>query len=154
MKAEELGVEVFPGYAGADVIYDENGAVSGVITGDMGITKSNQPGDMYMRGMEIRAKQTIFAEGCRGSLTEKVKSSFKLAVGKDPQTYGIGLKEIWQVKDENCVPGFVQHSLGWPLPHDVYGGSFLYHMAPNLVHLGLIVGLGYKNPHLNPYEEF
>lgn len=156
-QAEELGVEVLPGIAGDKVIFNENGAVGGVVTGDFGWGKDGQKKDNFSPGIKIIAKQTIFTEGARGSLTERLKKHFKL--DKDAvstQQYGIGLKEVWQVKEGNPFfnEGEVMHTTGWPLTSDVYGGTFTYHMKPNLVHLGMVVGLDYTNTYLNPYEEF
>lgn len=156
-QAEELGVEVLSGIAGDKVIFNENGAVGGVVTGDFGWAKDGQQKDNFSPGIKIKAKQTIFTEGARGSLTERLKKQFKL--DKDAistQQYGLGLKEVWQVKEGNPLfkEGHVQHTAGWPLTTDVYGGSFCYHMKPNLVHLGMVIGLDYTNPYLNPYEEF
>lgn len=121
---------------------------------DMGIGKDGQPRDSFTRGMELHAKQTLFAEGVRGSCSEDLISKFNLRDGKCPQTYGLGLKEVWRIPQEKFKPGLIQHTFGWPLPHDVYGGSFLYHMEPDLVLVGLVVGLDYKNPYLNPYMDF
>jgi electron-transferring-flavoprotein dehydrogenase len=157
-QAEELGVEIYPGFAASEVLYDENGAVRGVATRDSGIAKDGRLKDSYTRGVELRAKHTLFAEGARGSCSEEVIAKYKLRQGRDVQTYGIGLKEVWQIPEEKLRSGFVMHTVGWPLQHspfsDVYGGSFLYHMKPNLIMLGLVVGLDYKNPYLNPYREF
>ena len=157
-QAEELGVEILPGIAGDKVLYDEGESrVIGIRTGDMGIGKDGEKKSSYEQGIDIMAKQTVFSEGCRGSLTEGLKAKFDLEKDSvSTQQYGIGLKEIWQVAENNPYfsEGAVQHSIGWPLTTDLYGGSFLYHMGPNLIHLGLVVGLDYKNPYLNPYEEF
>eukprot|EP00055_Hartaetosiga_balthica_P016791 m.107878 g.107878 ORF g.107878 m.107878 type:complete len:618 (+) comp9181_c1_seq2:141-1994(+) len=155
---EEIGVEVFPGFSADEVLYGPNGEVKGIATKDMGINKDGTPKPTFARGMELRARQTIFAEGCRGSCSEEVIEKFNLRDGKQPQTYGIGIKEVWRVTDEHFKPGLVQHSLGWPLQHSLmdktYGGSFLYHMGDNLVHVGMVVGLDYQNPYLSPYDEF
>lgn len=153
-QAEELGVEIYPGFAADEVIYNETGAVMGIATKDVGIGKNGEAKDTYARGMELRGRQTLFAEGCRGSCSEEVISKFSLREGKDMQTYGIGLKEVWEIPDANFESGYIQHSIGWPLTSDVYGGTFLYHMAPNKVMLGMVVGLDYKNPYLSPYQEF
>ncbi|VVN97562.1 electron transfer flavoprotein-ubiquinone oxidoreductase [Pseudomonas fluorescens] len=153
-QAETLGVEVYPGFAGAEVLYDENGAVRGVATGDMGRTRSGEPGPAYQPGMELRAKYTLFAEGCRGHLGKELEAKFKLRDGVDPQTYGIGLKELWEVSPERHEKGLVVHTTGWPLPSDTYGGGFVYHLENNLVSVGYVVGLNYTNPHLSPFEEF
>ena len=157
-KAEELGVEIYPGFAAAEVLFnDEDGAnssVRGIATGDMGIGKNGEKTARYAPGMELHAKYTFFAEGCRGSLGKGLQQRFRLNDGRDPQTYGIGLKELWEVKPERHQPGLVVHSAGWPLKSDTYGGSFLYHMENNLVAVGFVVGLAYTNPYLNPFEEF
>jgi len=120
----------------------------------VGIGKDGARKSNYSRGMELAAKQTLFAEGARGSCSEEVMARFNLREGKDPQTYGLGLKEVWRIPAERCKPGLIQHTFGWPLQTDVYGGSFLYHMAPDLVLCGFVVGLDYANPYLNPYNEF
>jgi electron-transferring-flavoprotein dehydrogenase len=153
-QAESLGVEIYPGFPGAEVLYDANGAVCGVATGDMGVGKDGQPTDRYQQGMELRAKQTLFAEGCRGSLTKTLISKFNLAESCDPQTYGIGIKELWEVDPKNHKPGTVIHTIGWPLSQDIYGGSFLYHLENNQVAVGYVIGLDYQNPYLSPFEEF
>ena len=153
-QAEALGVEIYPGFAAAEVLYDESGAVCGVATGDMGIGKDGEQTDMYMRGMELRAKQTIFAEGCRGHLTKTLFDRFDLREGKDPQTFAIGIKELWDIDPAKSKPGTAWHSVGWPLSTDTYGGSFLYHLNGNQVAVGYVVGLDYSNPHLSPFEEF
>ena len=126
----------------------------GIVTADVGIGKDGEPKDSYAPGMEIVGKQTLFAEGARGSCSEDIMARFRLRAGCDPQTFGLGLKEVWRIPADRCQPGLIQHTLGWPLPTDVYGGSFLYHMAPDLVLLGFAVGLDYKNPYLHPYQEF
>ncbi|CAM9793354.1 unnamed protein product [Pylaiella littoralis] len=157
-QAEEEGVEVYPGFAAAEVLYDDKGGVAGVATGDVGIAKDGSRKGTFERGIEIRARQTLFAEGARGSCSEAVISKFDLREGKDEQTYGLGLKEVWRIPKDKCKPGLVQHTLGWPLQSGpmskIYGGSFLYHQDPDLVLVGLVVGLDYENPHLNPYKEF
>ena len=153
-QAEAAGVEIYPGFAAADVLYDENGAVKGVVTGDMGIGKDGQPTAHYQPGMELHAKYTIFAEGARGHLGKRLIAKYKLDEGKDPQAYGIGIKEMWQVPPEQHKQGLVVHAAGWPLESDTYGGAFLYHMEDNQVAIGLIVGLDYANPYLSPFEEF
>ncbi|MBC7831414.1 MAG: NAD(P)/FAD-dependent oxidoreductase, partial [Hyphomicrobium sp.] len=135
-QAAELGVEVYPGFAASEVLYDENNAVVGIATGDMGVGRDGQPTESFVRGMELRGKYTFFAEGARGSLTKQLVEEFKLSEGRDPQKYGIGLKELWQVKPENHKPGLVQHSFGWPLDDRTGGGSFLYHYGDNLVSVG------------------
>ncbi|MEQ1518519.1 MAG: electron transfer flavoprotein-ubiquinone oxidoreductase, partial [Usitatibacteraceae bacterium] len=153
-KAESLGVEIYPGFAAAEVLFNDAGAVKGVATGDMGIGKSGEHTGRYARGMELHAKYTFFAEGCRGNLGKQLQAKFKLREGRDPQVYGLGLKELWEVKPEKHVPGLVVHTAGWPLENDTYGGSYLYHMEDNLVAVGYVVGLGYTNPYLSPFEEF
>lgn len=153
-QAEALGVEIYPGFAAAEVLYDENGAVRGVATGDMGIGKNGAPTENHMPGMELLAKQTIFAEGCRGHLTKTLFDKFDLREGKDPQTFAIGIKELWDIESEKSKPGTALHSVGWPLSSDTYGGSFLYHLNGNQVAVGYVVGLDYSNPHLSPFEEF
>ena len=153
-QAETLGVEIFPGFAAAAVLYNDDGSVKGVATGDMGVGKDGKPTDAYQPGMELHAKYTFFAEGCRGHLGEQLQERYKLRDGADPQVYGIGLKELWEIKPEQHQLGLVIHTVGWPLASDTYGGSFLYHMENNLVAIGYVVGLGYTNPYLSPYEEF
>jgi len=153
-QAEELGVEIFPGFAAAEILYDQAGAVRGVATGDMGIGKDGQPTDNFEPGVELIGRQTIFAEGCRGSLSKQLMETFGLRDGVQPQTYGIGIKELWEVKPERHNQGSTLHTIGWPLKPDTYGGSFLYHIADNQVAVGFVIGLDYKNPHLNPFEEF
>jgi electron-transferring-flavoprotein dehydrogenase len=153
-QAEELGVEIYPGFAAAEVLYDNNGAVKGVAIGDMGVNKDGQPTENYMPGMELHAKQTIFAEGCRGHLTKTLFENFELREGKDPQTFAIGIKELWDVDPSKAKPGLAWHSIGWPLRNDTYGGSFLYHLNANQVAVGYVVGLDYSNPHLSPFDEF
>jgi len=153
-QAETLGVEIFPGFAAAAVLYNDDGSVKGVATGDMGVGKDGKPTDAYQPGMELHAKYTFFAEGCRGHLGKQLQERYKLRDGADPQVYGIGLKELWEIKPEQHQLGLVIHTAGWPLASDTYGGSFLYHMENNLVAIGYVVGLGYTNPYLSPYEEF
>ena len=153
-QAEELGVEVYPGFAAAEVLYNEEGAVVGVATGDMGIGKDGQPTANHAPGVELRAKQTVFAEGCRGSLSKTVISRFGLDRDVQPQTYGIGIKEIWEIDPAKAKPGFITHTIGWPLDGETYGGSFMYHLNNNQVVVGFVVGLDYTNPHLSPFEEF
>ena len=153
-QAEELGVEIYPGFAAAEVLYDGDGAVRGVATGDMGIGKDGNPTENHQPGVELLARQTVFAEGCRGSLTERLFDRFGLREGVDPQTYGIGIKELWEVDPTNHKPGHITHTIGWPLDRRTYGGSFLYHLEDNQVSVGFVIGLDYSNPHLNPFEEF
>lgn len=149
--AEELGVNIFPGFAATEVIIEDN-IVKGIITGDHGVDKHHQPKANFQAGYELRAKQTIFAEGCRGSLTQTLLKRFQLTENADPQTYALGIKEVWEVPSSSHVPGKVVHTVGWPLDHATYGGSFLYHYGENLVSLGFVIGLDYQNPYLNPYE--
>jgi electron-transferring-flavoprotein dehydrogenase len=153
-KATELGVEIYPGFAAAEVLYDEQGRVTGIATGDMGIGRDGQPKDSFARGMELRGKYVLFGEGARGSLSKQLIAKYGLDKGRDPQKYGIGLKELWEVKPENHKPGLVQHSFGWPLDNSTGGGSFLYHYGANLVSIGFVVHLNYQNPYLSPYDEF
>lgn len=153
-QAAELGVEIYPGFAAAEVLYDENGVVQGVATGDMGVGRDGEPKDSFTRGMELRGKYTLFAEGARGSLTKTLIKKFDLARDSQPQKYGIGLKELWEVAPEKHRPGLVQHSFGWPLDRKTGGGSFLYHYGKNLVSVGFVVHLNYENPYLSPYDEF
>ena len=153
-QADALGVEIYPGFAAAEILYDDNGAVKGVVTGDMGIGKDGEPTDQYQPGMELHAKYTVFAEGARGSLGKRLIEKYELSKGRDPQAYGLGIKEVWQVPAEQHQEGLVVHTAGWPLDSDTYGGSFLYHMDNNQIALGLVVGLDYQNPYLSPFEEF
>jgi len=153
-QAEGLGVEIYAGFAGAEVLYDSDGRVEGVATGDMGVGRDGQPTGTYTRGVALKAKQTLFAEGCRGSLTKTLFERFKLREGVDPQTYGIGIKELWEIEPAKHRPGLILHSIGWPLDSKTYGGSFLYHLENNQVAVGFVVGLDYANPHLSPFEEF
>jgi len=153
-KAEALGVEIYPGFAAAEVLYDDNGAVVGVATGDMGIGKNGEQKDSFTRGMDLRAKYTLFAEGARGNLGKQLLAKFGLQEGREPQKFGIGLKELWQVAPEKHKKGLVQHSFGWPLDNSTGGGSFLYHFDDNLVSVGFVVHLNYQNPYLSPFEEF
>ena len=153
-QAEALGVEIFPGFPAADILYNEQGAVSGVITGSMGLDKEGKPTDQFQLGMELRGKYTLFAEGARGHLGKQLIAKFALDKDSDPQSYGIGIKELWEVEPSKSKPGLVVHTAGWPLESDTYGGSFLYHLGDNKVAVGLVVGLSYKNPYLSPFEEF
>jgi electron-transferring-flavoprotein dehydrogenase len=153
-QAEALGVEIYPGFAAAEVLYDESGRVLGVATGDMGIGKDGEHTAAYQPGMELRGKVTIFAEGCRGSLTKTLIARFGLAKESDPQSYGIGLKELWEIDPAQHKPGLIIHTVGWPLDKATYGGSFLYHLEDNQVAVGFVVGLDYQNPTLSPFEEF
>jgi electron-transferring-flavoprotein dehydrogenase len=153
-EAEALGVEIYPGFAGAEVLYDDQGRVRGVATGAMGIAKDGTPTDHYEPGVELIAKETLFAEGCRGSLTKSLVQRFGLREDGDPQTYGLGIKELWEVEPAKHRPGLVVHTVGWPLDARTYGGSFLYHLENNQVAVGFVVGLDYDNPYLSPFEEF
>ncbi len=153
-KAEELGVEIYPGFAASEVLYNDEGAVIGVATGDMGIERNGEPGPNYTRGMALLGKYTLISEGVRGSLAKQLIQKFDLQKDRELQKFGIGLKELWQVKPENHKPGLVQHSFGWPLGMKTGGGSFLYHLEDNLVAVGFVVHLNYKNPYLFPFEEF
>ena len=152
-QAEELGVEIYPGFAATDVLYHPDGSVRGIATGDMGIQKNGQPGANFQRGMELLAQQTILAEGCRGSLTKDLLKRFELNKTSQPPTYGIGIKELWTVDPAKSRPGTVMHTIGWPLNHKTYGGSFMYHLNDNKVALGMVIGLDYQNPYLSPFEE-
>jgi len=152
-QAEASGVEIYPGFAAAEVLHREDGTVYGVATGDMGIGKNGEKTDRYQPGIELHAKYTLFAEGCRGHLGKRLQERFGLREGRDPQVYGIGLKELWEVPAERHVPGLVVHTAGWPLDASTYGGSFMYHMEGNQVALGFVVGLAYRNPYLSPFEE-
>src|SRR5919205_2501590 len=152
-QAEELGVEIFPGFAAAEVLYDADGRVRGVATGDMGIGKDGEPGPNYQPGVELHARLTLFAEGCRGSLTKRLFERFNLREGVAPQTYGLGVKELWEIEPAKHHPGKVVHTIGWPLDRNTYGGSWLYHLGGNLVSVGFVVGLDYWNPSLSPFEE-
>jgi len=153
-KAEALGVEIYPGFAAAEVLFDGSGAVAGVATGDMGVARDGHHKDSFTRGMELRAKYTLFAEGSRGSLAKMLEQRFGLRDGREPQKFGLGLKELWQVAPEKHRPGLVQHTFGWPLDNRTGGGSFLYHFDDRLVSVGFVVHLNYENPYLSPYEEF
>ena len=153
-QAEALGVEIYPGFAAAEVLYDDEGRVRGAATGDMGIGRDGAPTERYTPGVELLARETLFAEGCRGSLTKTLIERFRLRDGHDPQTYGIGLKELWEVPPEQHQPGLVVHTIGWPLTSETYGGSFLYHLENHQIAVGFVVGLDYANPFLNPFEEF
>jgi electron-transferring-flavoprotein dehydrogenase len=153
-QAEALGVEIFPGFAAAEVLYNEDGSVKGVATGDMGVGRDGKPTDAYQQGMELHARYTFFAEGCRGNLGKQLEAKFNLRKDADPQVYGLGLKELWEIQPGKHQPGLVVHTAGWPLDAHTYGGSFLYHMENNQVAVGFVVGLGYTNPYLSPYEEF
>ncbi|WP_207393626.1 electron transfer flavoprotein-ubiquinone oxidoreductase [Duganella aceris] len=153
-QAEALGVEVFPGFAAAEVLYNDDGSVKGVATGNMGVKRDGEAGSDFQLGMELHGKYTLFAEGARGHLGKQLIAKYDLNKGKDPQSYAIGIKELWEIDPAKHQPGLVIHTAGWPLPSDTYGGSFLYHLENNQVMVGYIVGLNYENPYLSPYEEF
>jgi electron-transferring-flavoprotein dehydrogenase len=153
-QAEALGVEIFPGFPAAEILYNDDGSVKGVATGNMGINKEGEPTENFQLGMELHAKYTLFAEGARGHLGKQLMSKFDLNKGRDPQTYAIGIKELWEIDPKMHQPGLVIHTAGWPLDTDTYGGSFLYHLDNNQVVVGYVVGLAYANPYLSPYEEF
>ena len=153
-QAEALGVEIFPGFAAAEVLYNDDGSVKGVATGNMGFDRDGQATAAFQLGMELHAKYTLFAEGARGHLGKQLMTKFDLNKGKDPQTYGIGIKELWEIDPKLHQPGLVVHTAGWPLDRKTYGGSFLYHLENNQVAVGYVVGLAYENPYLSPYEEF
>jgi electron-transferring-flavoprotein dehydrogenase len=153
-QAEALGVEIFPGFPAAEVLYEEDGSVKGVATGNMGIGKDGEPTDSFQLGMELHAKYTIFAEGARGHLGRQLISRYQLDADSDPQSYSIGIKEVWEIDPSRHTPGLALHSAGWPLDEMTYGGSFMYHMEDNQVAIGFVVGLDYSNPYLSPFEEF
>jgi len=153
-QAEGLGVEIFPGFAAAEVLYNDDGSVKGVATGNMGVGKDGEPGENFQIGMELCGKYTVFAEGARGHLGKQLIARFKLDEGCDPQTYGIGIKELWEIDPSRHTPGFVMHTAGWPMDSSTYGGAFMYHMEDNKVALGFVTGLDYANPYLSPFEEF
>jgi electron-transferring-flavoprotein dehydrogenase len=153
-KAEALGVEIYPGFAATEVLFDANGAVAGVATGDMGLAKDGHHKDAFTRGMELRAKYTLLAEGARGSLTKTLVKRFALDADREPQKFGLGLKELWEVAPDRHRPGVAQHSFGWPLDDRTGGGSFLYHFDDRLVSVGFVVHLNYRNPYISPFEEF
>ncbi|RZL92229.1 MAG: electron transfer flavoprotein-ubiquinone oxidoreductase [Variovorax sp.] len=152
-QAEGLGVEIFPGFPAAEVLYNGDGSVRGVATGNLGVGKDGEPTENFQLGMELLGKYTVFAEGARGHLGRQLISKFKLDAGKDPQAYGLGVKEVWEIDPKRHQPGFVLHTAGWPMKSDTYGGAFLYHMEDNKVTLGFITGLDYSNPYLSPFEE-
>jgi electron-transferring-flavoprotein dehydrogenase len=153
-QAEGLGVEIFPGFAAAEVLYNEDGSVKGVATGNLGVGKDGEPTDNFQLGMELLGKYTVFAEGARGHLGKQLIAKYKLDEGRDPQSFGIGIKELWEIDPARHQPGFVMHTAGWPMDEKTYGGAFLYHMEGNKVALGFVTGLGYTNPYLSPFEEF
>ncbi|NMM15186.1 MAG: electron transfer flavoprotein-ubiquinone oxidoreductase [Rhodoferax sp.] len=153
-QAENLGVEIFPGFAAAEVLYNDDGSVKGVATGNLGVGKDGVPGENFQIGMELHGKYTIFAEGSRGHLGKQLIAKYQLDDGRDPQAYGLGIKELWEIDPARHQPGFVMHTAGWPMDNSTYGGSFLYHLEDNKVALGFITGLDYANPYLSPFEEF
>jgi len=153
-QAEGLGVEIFPGFTAADVLYNEDGSVKGVATGNLGVGKDGEPTENFQLGMELHGKYTVFAEGARGHLGKQLIAKYQLDAGRDPQTYGIGIKEVWEIDPSRHTPGFVMHTAGWPMNNDTYGGAFMYHMEDNKVAIGYVVGLDYANPWLSPFEEF
>ena len=153
-QAEALGVEIFPGFSAAEVLYNDNGSVKGVATGNLGIGKNGEPMESFQLGMELLGKYTVFAEGARGHLGKQLIEKFRLDAGKDPQSWGLGIKELWEIDPVRHQPGFVMHSAGWPMESDTYGGAFLYHLEGNKVAVGFVTGLGYSNPYLSPFEEF
>jgi electron-transferring-flavoprotein dehydrogenase len=153
-QAEALGVEIFPGFPAAEILYNEDGSVKGVATGNMGVNREGEPTEAFQLGMELHAKYTLFAEGSRGHLGKQLIARYDLDKGKDPQVYGIGIKELWEIDPALHKPGLVIHTAGWPLDNSTYGGSFLYHLENNQVAVGFVVGLAYQNPYLSPYEEF
>jgi electron-transferring-flavoprotein dehydrogenase len=154
VQAENLGVEIFPGFAAAEILYNAQGAVCGVATGNLGVSKDGEPTEQFQLGMELRAKYTLFAEGSRGHLGKQLISQFQLDRSADPQSYGIGIKELWEIAPDKHQPGLVIHTAGWPLDSKTYGGSFLYHFGENKVAVGMVIGLSYRNPYLSPFEEF
>ena len=153
-QAESLGIEIFPGFTAAEILYDDKGSVVGVATGNMGVDREGNPNSEFQLGVELRAKYTLFAEGARGHLGKQLISAYRLDEGRDPQTYGIGIKELWEINPAKHQPGLVIHTAGWPLDSETFGGSFLYHLENNQVVVGYVVGLAYKNPYLSPFEEF
>jgi electron-transferring-flavoprotein dehydrogenase len=153
-QAEALGVEIYPGFAAAEVLFNDDGSVKGIATGDMGLDRNGEPKDSHEPGMELHAKYTLFSEGCRGSLSQQLIEKFKLNASCEYQTYGLGIKELWQIDPDKHQQGLALHTAGWPLDSKTYGGSFIYHMEDNQVAIGMVVGLDYQNPYLSPFEEF
>ncbi|MEQ8652183.1 MAG: electron transfer flavoprotein-ubiquinone oxidoreductase [Kiloniellales bacterium] len=153
-QAEAMGVEIYPGFAAAEILFDESGRVTGVATGDMGIGKDGEQKAEYTQGMELRATYTLFAEGCRGSLSKQLEAKFNLRDGVDPQTYGIGIKELWELDPAKHQEGLVMHTAGWPMDNNTWGGSFIYHLENNQAYVGYVIGLDYQNPHLSTFDEF
>ena len=152
-QAEALGVEIFPGFTAAEVLYNDDGSVKGVATGNLGLGKDGQPSDHFQLGMALHGKYTVFAEGARGHLGKQLIARYKLDAGRDPQTYGLGIKELWEIDPSRHTPGLVMHTAGWPMDEHTYGGAFMYHLDDNKVTLGYVVGLDYRNPYLSPFEE-
>jgi electron-transferring-flavoprotein dehydrogenase len=152
-QAESLGIEIYPGFAASEILYDDKNHVVGIATGDMGIDKNGEKTANFTDGVELRAKQTLFAEGCRGSLTKQLLAKYNLTSESEPQTYALGIKEIWEISPDNHSEGKVIHTIGWPLKSDTYGGSFIYHAKNNKVYMGMVVGLDYSNPNLSPFQE-
>jgi electron-transferring-flavoprotein dehydrogenase len=153
-QAESLGVEIFPGFAAAEVLYNEDGSVKGVATGNVGVSKEGEPTGNFQLGMELHARYTIFAEGARGHLGKQLIARYRLDAGRDPQSFGLGIKELWEIDPARHKPGFVMHTAGWPMDSRTYGGAFLYHLDGNKIAVGFVTGLGYTNPYLSPFEEF
>ena len=153
-QAEQLGIEIFPGFSASELLFDESGAIRGIATGDMGIAKDGQQTDNFQPGVELIARQTLFAEGCRGSLSKQLMNQYQLRKDVEPQTYGIGLKELWEIPSEKHHAGSTCHTIGWPLDNNTYGGSFIYHLENNQISIGFVIGLDYQNPFLDPFEEF
>ena len=153
-QAEALGVDIFPGFAAADIHYTDDGSVGGVVIGDMGVAEDGSHKDTYVEGIEIHAPLTILAEGCRGHLSKQLITRYQLARDADPQNYSIGLKELWRVEEGKCQPGLIQHTIGWPLDNDTYGGSFIYHLDDNRIAIGFVIGLDYEDPEFRPFEAF
>ena len=153
-QAEKLGVEVFPGFPASEVLYHENGSIKGVATLDMGLDKNGDKKDTFQEGIELHAKVTVFAEGCRGHLGKELIKKYNLDNGKCPQQYGIGFKEIWEVNENQHEEGMVMHTTGWPLDKKTYGGSFVYHAEKKQIYIGYVIGLDYQNPYLSPFDEF
>ena len=152
-QAEGVGVEIFPGFAAAEVLYNDDGSVKGVATGNLGVGKDGEPGENFQLGMELHGKYTIFAEGSRGHLGRQLIARFKLDEGRDPQAYALGVKELWEIDTAKHKPGLVIHTAGWPMDSGTYGGGFMYHLEGNLVTLGMVTGLDYSNPYLSPFED-
>ena len=153
-KAEELGVEIYPGFAASEILIDTDNKVYGIATGDMGLDVDGNPTDTYEPGVELHSKFTLFGEGCRGSLAKILMETYNLEENSDPQTYAVGIKELWEISSDQHKPGQITHTIGWPLDQNTYGGSFVYHLEDNQVAIGFVVGLDYQNPFLSPFDEF